>query len=273
MRWSLVVSRWSLAHVISLVIFSLLSSHAIAATSAERAEELFLKGEYQKAIEAADKAMDSDSGKKYELYYLKGLSWLKLEKFAQARKDFEYVLDKYPRSGRALDSYVGIGDAYFLEGNTQGALRSYRSAADAFPDDKNIDIVRQRINDCMTRSVVQPAEKEYDTAKPVVKKKESVNFTAKKKHPRIETPVKEPTIREGGGYFSVQVGSFKSKSNASRLASKLSSKRYSARVESPTSKSDNLYRVKVGRIASKEEAERLAVKLKREGYPTRICQE
>lgn len=248
---------------------------ALASTNAERAEELFLEGSYDKAMTEADKAIDADSGKKYELYYLKGLSALKLNKFADARKAFEYVKDRYPRSDRAMDSYIGIGDAYFLEGNTQGALRSYKAASDAFPDNKNIVIVRQRITDCMAKSGTQERAKEYTALKPAERLKESVNFTPKDKmHIHIEPSERAAAGQDGAGQFSVQVGSFKSKSNASKLTSKLSAKRYEARLESPVvGSSDKLYRVKVGRISSKEEAERLAMKLKREGYPTRVCQE
>lgn len=257
-----------------LLAVSFSAPAAMASTSAERAEELFLEGKYDKAVVEADKAIDSDSGKRYELYYLKGLSKIKLGKFADARKDFEYIIDKYPRCGRALDSYIGIGDAYFLEGNTQGALRSYREAADKFADDKNITVVRQRITDCMARVGTPEKQKEYQTPGPAEKPKGSVNFTPKKKsYVPIDPPVQEIMSRDSSGQFCVQVGSFKSKSNASKLASKLSARRYEARVESPLGISDKLYRVKVGRILSKEDAQKLAVKLKREGYPTRICQE
>jgi len=219
MRWSIVVWRWPLVSIILFTILCSLSPNACASTSAERAEELFLEGKYDKAITEADKAIDADSGKKYELYYLKGLSALKLSKFIEARKAFEYVTERYPRSGRALDSYIGIGDAYFLEGNTQGALRSYKAAADAFPDDKNITVVRQRITECLTKSerpVMQEKPARSLVSKPIEKPKESVNFYPKSKsYNRIALPAREIASHDIAGQFSVQVGSFKSRSNAS----------------------------------------------------------
>lgn len=290
----LAAGRWSL---VSIVLFTFLCSflpNALALTAAERAEELFLEGKYDKALAEADRAISADSGKRYELYYLKGLSALKLKRFAEARKAFEYVTERYARSDRALDSYIGIGDAYYLEGNTSGALRSYRAATDKFADDKNIVVVRQRIADCLAKPGMQERPKEYTAvrpletrpvevkarpvaAKPVQKPRESVNFVPKKKMSVVIEPAAaaapETSSRDIAGQFSVQVGSFKSRSNASKLASKLSARRYEARVESPAESSDKLYRVKVGRISSKEEAESLAVKLKSEGYPTRVCQE
>jgi len=262
--------------VIFLMIISLSAPAALALTSAERADELFLEGNYEKAMAKADEAIGADSGKKYELYYLKGLSALKLNKFAEARKNFEYVKERYPRSGRVLDSYIGIGDAYFLEGNTQGALRSYKTAADTFPDDKNISIVRQRITECMTKSGTQDKAKEYTAPRPAPaeRRRESVNFTPKQRgYVRIDPPAQTVANYSGTGQFSVQVGSFKSRSNASKLVSKLSARHYEARLESPTESSDKLYRVKVGKMSSREEAEKLAARLKREGYPIRVCQE
>ena len=275
-----------------LITIGFYSPAAMASTSAEKAEELFLEGKYDKALAETDKAISIDSGKRYELYYLKGLSAMKLNKFSEARKAFEYVAERYPRCDRALDSYIGIGDAYYLEGNTTGALRSYKAAADAFADDKNIVVVRQRIAECMAKPGMQEKPKEYAVArpievkpatiipaavKPVVKSGGSANFVPKKKANVAIVPsaivVSETSSRNSAGQFSVQVGSFKKKSNASNLVSKLSARHYDARVESPAGPSDSLYRVRVGRISSKEEAERLAMKLKREGYPTKVCQE
>jgi tetratricopeptide (TPR) repeat protein len=253
-----------------------------ASTGAEKAEELFMQEKYDKAITEAQKAIDADSGKKYELYYLKGLSELKLNKFNDSRRTFEYILEKYPKCTRAFDAYIGIGDAYLLEGNSTGALRAYKSAADEFGDSKNAVVARQRINDCMAKAGVRPtipitAPEPSLPAKVMMEpKKKAANFTPKSRA-RTATARQEeaqvPAAITRSGNFSVQVGSFKSRSNAERLKSKLSAKRYDARIESPTAASEGLYRVKVGRLSSGSEAERLAAKLKREGYPTRVCQE
>jgi cell division protein FtsN len=78
---------------------------------------------------------------------------------------------------------------------------------------------------------------------------------------------------KGGGYFSVQVGSFKKRTNAQRLSEKLLKKNYESRVDSPEDTGGRLYRVKVGRFVSLQDAGDLELKLKREGYPTRICRE
>jgi len=257
---------------------------AFASTTAERAEELFLEGKYDKAMMEADKAINADSGKRYELYYLKGLSALKLNKFAEARKAFEYVKDRYPRSDRALDSYIGIGDAYFLEGNSSEALRAYKTAADVFADDKNIVVIRQRITECLAKPGAQESPKEYAAVRSVdvkpaevrstEKLKKTMNFAPKKKvSGSAKSPAQEAVSRDNAGKFSVQVGSFKDRFNALKLVSKLSARHYDARLESPAVSSDKLYRVKVGKFSSEEDVNKLAVKLKREGYPTKVCRE
>ena len=71
--------------------------------------------------------------------------------------------------------------------------------------------------------------------------------------------------------ISVQVGSFRNRINAEKLARKLASGGYESRVEMPVRQHDNMFRVKVGRLSSKGEAEALAAKLKAAGYNTKIC--
>ena len=71
--------------------------------------------------------------------------------------------------------------------------------------------------------------------------------------------------------FSVQVGSFRSKDNAEKLASKLSRDGYESFVDYTAAAADGMYRVKIGNFNSKNEAENMASGLRSRGYSTKIC--
>lgn len=203
--------------------------------SIEEAEKLFLEGKYDRVIDETGHLIDKRSRQRDELYYLKGLSELKTKKFRDARNSFGSIISRYFQSKRLFDAYVGIGDSYFLEGDTSRALRAYNEALDKFPKNSNIVIVNTRIAEC------GPGNAGVAAATAV-----------------------------SGEQFYVQVGCFKSRTNAQKLSKKLSDKGYESYVELPAVSKDNLYRVKVGRLKSKEEAEYLAYRLKKDGYPTRI---
>jgi tetratricopeptide (TPR) repeat protein len=266
--------RWLLLIAFLFSIFNFQIQASAATIDREYVEKLFLEEKYDRAAVEAGKLIDENASRRDELYYIKGLSEIKMGKLAEARKDFEYIIERYSGSKRLFDAHVGIGDAYLLEGNKTGALRSYNAALEEFPDNKNIAVVRQRIDSCRSGvtvatpvsytkedTIVYPPQKAEARISP---RAEDVNFTPK---------AILPASVKGGGYFSVQVGSFKSMVNAQKLSTKLSRKGYESRVELPIDPKDKLYRVKVARLTSSREADILELKLKREGYPTRICRE
>jgi len=178
-------------------------------------DKLFLEGRYEKVIGEADKLIDAGTGRKDELYYLKGLSELKMNRFNRARQSFEYILSRYPGSKTAFDAAVGIGDTYFLEGNLESAVKAYNEVSKKFPRDSNIVIIRQRIENCRA--------KPYSNITPrMIPKGESKDMAA------------------------VQMGCFKNKKNAERLCRKLAAEGRKSYVEMPEG-GDRLYRVKVRR--------------------------
>ena len=212
-------------------------------------EKSFLEGRYERAAYDAGKLIDSGARHRDELYYIKGLSELKLTEFTKARNSFNELLNKYPSSVRAFDANTGIGDAYFLEGKYDSALKAYNDTVSKFPNDKNTAVLYDRIGECHRKLGSGASE----TPASNIEKTES----------RLPMP------QESG--ISVQVGCFKSKHNADLLSEKLSKRGYESRVELPVNQGDSLYRVKVGHPRSKEEANDLAIRLKRSGYSTKIC--
>lgn len=238
--------------ITAIILNFMIPSSAFADTDISAVEKPFLEGKYDKAERAAQSMIDQRSRQRYEVYYLKGLSELKLNKFKEARESFGAIISKYPGSNRVFDANLGIGDSYMLEGNTQEAVKVYNDIAMRFPRDKNIAIVKERLDDCRKGSA-----KAADAIETVSESSDLKPNTIPK--------------NESRGYISVQAGCFKNRRNAEALAKKLSGRGYESYVELPMGSDANLFRVKVGRLASQEEAQDLAAKLHRDGYNTKIC--
>lgn len=221
--------------ILVLVIQIGANAEGAGAVSYASVEKLFLKGDYARAAKGAEELIESSSAsrrEKEEAGYIKALSLLKTGRFKDARDSFKQFLSKYPKSKRAFDIEIGIGDTYLLEGDVDKAAKIYQDILARYPNDRNIVIVHHRLGDC---------------------------------HKRIGS--NEKTME----YFSIQVGSFKNRRNAERYAAKLSGEGFDSFVETPAASGDELYRVKIGRYQSREEARDLESKLKERGYSTKIC--
>ena len=242
------IKRVSIFIVVLLSAFSFQLSAAYAESNIAVVEKPFMEGRYERAVYEAQRLIDERSAQRYEVYYLKGSSELKLGKFKEARQSFEAIISKYPNSNRVFDAYVGIGDSYLLEGDKEDAARKYNEIKEKFPSDKNIALVDSRLSSASSPAI-EPASKSTPVA---VAPAASV----------VEAPK---------GHLSVQAGCFKSERNADALSAKLIAHGYQSYVELPLAAGDKLYRVKVGRLQSKGEAESLAARLNRDGYKTKIC--
>jgi TolA-binding protein len=77
-------------------------------------DRAFLEGNYDKVVSDTTRLINARSSDSCELYYLRGLASLKLNKYEDARRDFNAILSRYPRSSRRFDAFMGIGDSYFL---------------------------------------------------------------------------------------------------------------------------------------------------------------
>lgn len=267
--------------VISIILFVLIlfftsCSLLWAATikySTASVERAFLAGQYDRAISHATMLIDERSSQRDELYYIRALSQLKLRRFYDARQDFETIISKYQRSKRAFDAYVGMGDAYFLEGNTTSAIRFYNEAIEKFPDDKNVSVARSRLDDCHRRGVFTPvvsvqASKDQPPSSNVgIKPKEQV---AVAEYAPVNRDIARPETKN---FMSVQTGCFKNRKNAERFSQKLAREGYESYVEASGPASNKLYRVKIGRSLSREEASAIASKLAKSGYSTKLCSE
>lgn len=255
-----------------LWVFYFIFLTASAGAETERAsfvdaEKLFMQGRYDSAIRESERLIGARSSERDEVYYIKGLSELKMDKFTEARESFETILSKYPGSRRTAETYIGIGDSYFLEGSMEPAIKSYEEVLSRFPDDKNVVSVYYKLgNSYKNRGYVDKSEYYYDKVRNLY----PLSFEARMISGGPYRNINVRTDVPGGEVFSVQVGSFKNRANAERMARKLYNSGYDSFMEISPGARGNLYRVKVGKYKSKKEADAVAVRLRNQGYSTKV---
>jgi tetratricopeptide (TPR) repeat protein len=265
----------------ALSIFSAGISHARATVeNLSQVEKMFMQGKYDRVISESTKLIDAGAHGREELFYLKGLSQTQLARTKEARQTFEYMVERYPKGKRAFDGYIGIGDAYFLEGKYPEAISGYKNALDSYPDHRNASVAYYKIG-CAYHKFGSPdkAKEYFDKAK----SRSPLSFESKMILKDLEAPpgpigavksfFRPASSEEPGpaGYFYVQVGYFKNRSNAEKLTEKLKRKGYDSYLSAQIENGATFYRVKVGRFNVKSDAEPTADRLKSDGYKTRIC--
>lgn len=257
---------------ISLFAFAIILLPALLhAESFAQVEMYFLEGRYGMAVQQAEKLISLKAFQKEDIFYILGLSRLKMNKFSEARESFNAVLSKFPFGKKAMNAQIGIGDAYFLEGDMNTALKKYEEVLDKYPEDKNAPSIYYRMGNCYKNmGFTDKADKFFAKVRssgPLsFEARMSPQTVAVKSVPekrRIEIP-KAPVHED---YFYIQAGVFKNKKNAERFTHKLYREGYDSYLSIET----DLYRVKVGKYRTKNEAEAAAAKLKHSGYKTKIC--
>ncbi|VAX15697.1 hypothetical protein MNBD_NITROSPINAE01-101 [hydrothermal vent metagenome] len=122
-------------------------------------------------------------------------------------------------------------------------------------------------------TVKKPVKKPKPIQKPKPKPKREAPapVATKKAKPQKKEPqqYKRPKI-PAGKILTIQVGSFKKRSDAARLIKKLRGKGYNAYILTIQSKGQTWHRVRVGSFRTAGAANRTAAKLKQENIPTII---
>ncbi|MBN2453099.1 MAG: SPOR domain-containing protein [Candidatus Omnitrophica bacterium] len=257
-----------------IAVFAMAQPALASSAGTLRVNKLFLEGKYAAAISESEAIIASSASSKDEVYYLKGLSELKSGKFDNARASFNSIIYRYPRSKVLFDAYLGIGDSYLLQADYDKALAEYGLIMKKFSRDKNMPIVHSRMARCYA---AMGAREEAEYYSGMASRCAPLSFEARMK-PVVGAPVRDlrpaaavsdtGSVRES---LSVQVGSFKNKRNADKLARKLANSGYESFVAIPVEAKDKFYRVKVGRFSSRAQALSLVSRLQADGYPARIC--
>jgi len=276
--------------IIALTMFSVLfvsASYArTAVESLPQVEKLFMEERYESVVSEAARLIDAGSHGREELFYLKGLSQMRLARYGEARETFEYMVKRYPRGKRAFDGCIGIGDAYFLEGKYPDSITAYNEALSNYPDYKNSSIAYYKIGGAYRKLGNADKGGEYFNR---VKDSSPLGFESKmipkdlaaanaekiwkpepKNEPKTES-LEYSSVINTGDYYYVQAGYFKSRDNAVKLTEKLKQAGYDSYLSAQVKAGLTFYRVKVGRFKTKPEAEVISRRLKTDGYKTKVC--
>ena len=214
-----------------------LPQQAFAGASAKslyrKADKAYLEADYNTTLGYCQKLLKSHkrSALRGEANLLAGLSLLKLARFSEARSYFNTIINQKAKSPLKEDAYLGLADSYYLEKNISKAKELYRETQMLFPDTGAASMVDSRL-------------KEIGKGK-----------------------TKSLSSKSG---YTVQLGSFKARSNASRLYRKFKKKGYSAYILEEKKGGKTYYRVRVGKFKTESKAKAFAKKLTRQGYETKV---
>jgi len=242
-----------------IVIFTLLFFHAAgfcADSTLDKAWTCYLKSDYNGALNAC-RVVSKNRPLGEEGRYLMGLVFLKLGLQKEARENFEFVIKNYPRSDLREELLFSIADSYYLAGDFKRAEEYYKRLLGNFKATDYASIVYLNLGKALRK---QGKWKEADAA----------FYKVTRSFP-LSLEVKEAkSYLAKDHFFSVQIGAFAKKDNASKLVNSLKRKGYSVVIEKQYDNEKILYRVKIGRFDTKVMADKEAKKLKKDGFSPRV---
>ena len=249
--------------VICALIFGFFSS--AYALNLDTLKFYFLQGDYKQAIFEGEKLISSANHSQGtdELYYILALSYIKDGNYLRASDIFEIILKEFSRSPFRQEARLGLADTHLLKGDLTAAESQYKSILAKNPNSKFEAQIYYRLSQIgfkqgnirEGRGYLEKLKSEFPLNIELAANNDIFNILSKPEEL----------------YYSVQVGSFEGVDNARKLRDKLIACGYYAFVEETIDAGTKMYRVKVGKAKTRSEASRLETKLSREGYPTKIC--
>ncbi len=232
---------------------------ALSAEEISDLERLILKEDYSKGVNCGKKLLNQSfsSNKRRKIYYLTGLSYLKLGSSVKAKRCFEKAITKKADS-LTLNSIIGIADAYYAEKQYLDAIKRYDYILSKYKNTGNeANVCFKLARSYLKTGGWRDSEKHF-------------RRTEKQYHLSFESGLARDILKENAFYFTVQVGSFGNSLNADKLCRKLKKRKYPVFVDKIINESMTFYRVRIGKFNTKKEACLQEQKLKKIGLPTRI---
>jgi len=259
------VRKITLFALVSFLLFNI-SAGARSVSKAEFMEDvntLFLKEDYSAFIRETETEVGRIKlarKEKKEVFYLMGLSYMKLGSFVKARASFSDILGM---KGEEFDedAHIGIADSYFHEKNYVKAIKSYKTILNMYPESERLAGAYHNLG-ISYKAVKNTQKADYYLNK--VKREYSSSFEA-------ESMASRPEKTEN--YYIVQLGAFRSLKNAKKLVRRLSRKKYDSYIQKIKSGGKTLYRVRGGKFSNKDYAMKLQRKLRRDGFQVKIIEE
>ncbi len=223
------------------------------------AEEAYIRGDYDKTLDICKKTEGIYKGKSGidTVYYLEGLSYLKLKNSGLARESFNKIISDNPKSEYAGLAELGIADAYLVDDKFEMAKEIYKIIVSNASYKSLHSAALYRLYQIAKKSSNTDVANDY---KARIIKEFPMSFEAQ--------TFNEINIANDG-ISVIQVGSFSKKSNASKLVSKLQKKGYNASL-SETKKDNSTYFRVIVKPANENVLNKTVRSLRADGYPTKI---
>jgi len=219
----------------------------------------FLRGNYRRVIfEGKSQASSLNAIGADELNYILGLSFLKEERFEEARESFSRIQsNKFKEQAK-----LGIADTFLIEGRLQEAENFYNKL-NGESGNKLKPSLLYRLSELELRKGNPQKANSY-----LSELRKNFPLSPELKVSRgIPVKAYAQNAPPSCAKYSVQVGFFSNSANAQKLKAKLLACDFSAYVE----KSTGGFRVKVGILETLRDAQDMLTRLLKEGYPGKIC--
>jgi tetratricopeptide (TPR) repeat protein len=226
------------------------SMSAFAVTISDVQKE-YLNGSLEDALSLAKKLPEND-----ESCYHLGLIYMKIGNFSESRSYFLKIMENMKTSPYYEQALTKFADTSYLENDFAKAKQLYEDLekkGDAF---SFAPVVYLRL--------AQIANKEGNW-----QARDTYINTLKTKYPDSAEMTIARTLKDDSDFFTVQVGAFGEKKNATELLQELQGK-FEVYILTERKNSLNLYKVRVGRFKDRKLAQEASYQLIKLGYPARI---
>lgn len=229
----------------------LASSLQLFAATLDEAYQDYIYGNYQEAIDKA-KLEESDKA-----FYLIGLCYIKMDDNDQAREFLTQSIAAAKDNAMKEKAAISIADSYFLEEDFAVAGQKYSQIKANDPATTYLPLIYLRLAQIASKDGRWQERDSY------------LNFIKKNFPSSVE--MKFVKLLEGyGDFFTIQIGAFTSKYNASGFMSELLAKGYPAYMVMEQTQTNTLYRVKVGKYKDRNTAHKVFLELLDLGFPAKI---
>ena len=179
----------------------------------EELEVCILREDYAQAIKTAKEILPLLSQADVpQAEYLLGCAYLKMGEQDKARKHFQLALNKTRDGDLIRKAELATCDSYYMENKFEQAASGYTKFLRKYKNRDYKDIVKFKL----AKAYLKLGE--WKKAKKLLKDVAQSSS--------IESDYAGRILREGQFYFTVQVGSFQSKKNASNLLKKLKKEKF-----------------------------------------------
>jgi len=233
------------------------SDRVTKSSTLRKAEQAFLKGDYEEVVIVCSTYGASQRKLDEELQCIAGRALLKLRRFGEARNRFSRVINDSDNNKFLDVAYIGLADSYYIEADFEKARSHYENVIKYFPDSGDMHIVYYRLGECHARLGEKKTSKKYYD--------KLIKAYPDSLEARLLVGEKSDFVT-----YSVQLGSFTKWGNAKKLHDELNRKGFDANIYTATVGDSYFYRVRVGQYSRLSDVEDMARNLRNRGYAVKI---